>query len=150
MHARYCGPPALRPCGASSLRSLFQIAPGDLVNHSDTSPVICTCFFQETLSFAWQRSTHACSLLRASCPAPLRGQLPSFAVPNRSRRFGQPLGHLSKFGFWVPVTSHWIAYSHPRGARLRQITARCNYSLLFSRIEPFGPISGIMAHDMRE
>ena len=32
--------PALRPFGASSQSSLFQIAPGDLVNHSDTSPML--------------------------------------------------------------------------------------------------------------
>ena len=32
--------PALRPFGASSQSSLFQIAPGDLANHSDTSPML--------------------------------------------------------------------------------------------------------------
>ena len=49
---------------------------------------------------SYRTTEHSCVLVTpGSCPAPLRGQLTKFAVPNRSRRFGQPLGHLSNVRF---------------------------------------------------
>ena len=83
------------PRYAVSVYTLSRRAPS-----TTRTPLREFILFRSIQSVSILTTEHLCVLVTpGSCPPPLRGQLTKFAVPNRSRRFGQPLGHLSNVRF---------------------------------------------------